>query len=58
MIDKVLLRGIGLLESHALRASNVVQISSALAWGADVFVSADVRQCTAAKAAGLKVVRL
>jgi len=58
IIDEVLLRGIDLLESFPLRASDAIQISSALVWRADVFTSADKRQCTAAKAAGLKVVRL
>jgi len=58
MTDEVLLGGIDLLESHSLRASDAIQISSALVWGADVFASADARQCTAAKAAGLDVIRL
>ena len=58
MIDEVLLGGISLLESYPLRASDAIQISSALVWRADVFASADARQCAAAKAAGLKVVRL
>ena len=58
MIDEVLLGGISLLESFPLRASDAIQISSALVWRADVFASADARQCAAAKAAGLKVVRL
>lgn len=58
MVDEVLLSGIGLLESYPLRGSDAIQISSALVWGADLFVSADTHQCAAAKAAGLKVVRL
>jgi predicted nucleic acid-binding protein len=58
MADEVLLGAIGLLELYPLRASDALQISSALAWQADVFVSADARQCSAAKAAGLNVVRL
>ena len=58
MVDEVLLGGIRLLELFPLRASDALQISSALAWQADVFVSADARQCSAAKAAGLKVVKL
>jgi uncharacterized protein len=58
MVDEVLLSGIGLLESYPLRASDAIQISSALVWRADLFVSADTRQCAAAKVAGLKVVRL
>ena len=58
MADEVLLGGIRLPESFSLRVSDALQISSALAWQADVFVSADARQCSAAKAAGLKVVKL
>lgn len=58
IIDEVLLRAIGLLETNALRASDAIQISSALVWRADVFVSSDTRQCTAARASGLDVVRL
>jgi len=58
IIDEVLLGSIRLLESSSLRASDAIQISSALAWRADVFVSADARQCAAAKAAGLDVIRL
>ena len=58
MADEVLLGGVRLLESYTLRASDAIQISSAIAWQADVFTSADARQCAAAKAVGLKVVRL
>jgi uncharacterized protein len=57
IVDEVLLRSIDLLESSRLRASDAIQISSALVWGADVFASADARQCAAAKASGLKVVQ-
>ena len=58
MVDDVILGSIDLLESSRLRASDAIQISSALAWGAECFVSADARQCGAAKAAGLDVIRL
>jgi uncharacterized protein len=58
LIDQVLLAGVGLLESYPLRASDAIQVSSALIWGADLFASADTRRCAAAKAAGLKVVKL
>jgi predicted nucleic acid-binding protein len=56
--DEVLLESIRLLESHPLRSSDAIQVSSALLWGADRFVSADARQCAAAKASGLKVLQL
>jgi hypothetical protein len=58
VVDEVLLRSIRLLEAHPLRASDAIQIASALAWSADVFVSADARQCTAARTSGLDVIRL
>jgi predicted nucleic acid-binding protein len=58
MIDDVILGSIRLLELNPLRASDAIQISSAMAWRADVFVSADVRQCAAARVSGLNVVRL
>ena len=58
IVDEVLLGAIRLLETHPLRSSDAIQISSALAWQADVFVSADARQCSAAKASGLGVINL
>ena len=58
IIDDVLLRSVHLLEAQPLRASDAIQISSALAWKADKFVSADARQCAAAKSSGLEVIRL
>ena len=58
IVDEVLLQAVALLEAHPLRASDAIQISSALAWRADTFVSSDARQCAAAKAAGLAIVRL
>jgi len=57
-IDEVLIGAIHLLERYPLRASDAIQVSSAVVWGADIFVSADNRQCTAAKRAKLTVVRL
>lgn len=58
VVDEVLLRSIVLLESFPLRASDAIHISSAILWQADLFVSADERQCAAAKASGLEVMRL
>ena len=58
IVDEVLLGAIRLLEVQSLRASDALQISSAVVWGADVFVSADKQQCIAARAARLTVVRL
>jgi hypothetical protein len=56
--DEVLIDSARLLESNPLRASDAIHVSSALVWGADRFISADARQCAAAKAAGLDVVQL
>jgi hypothetical protein len=58
LIDEVLLGSITLLEVHPLRASDALQISSALVWHAEMFVSADARQCAAANTAGLRVMKL
>ena len=43
------------LENNVLRGMDAIHIASALALKADVFVSADVRQCEAARNAGLTV---
>ena len=56
--DEVLIHSVRLLESHPLRSSDAIQVSSALVWGADLFVSSDARQCTAAQKSGLNVVQL
>ncbi len=44
------------LEKNTLRGMDSIHIGSALALHAEVFVSADQRQCQAAKLAGLRVV--
>jgi len=56
--DEVTLSCIQLLETNSLRSSDAIQIASALAWRSDMFVSADARQCAAARASGLSVVKL
>ena len=58
VVDEVLLESIRLLESNPLRTSDAIQIASALVWRADLFVSADARQFSAAKATGMNAVRL
>ncbi len=45
---------IHVLEVSAVRALDAVHVASALEWGADLFVSSDKQQLTAAKRAGLK----
>ncbi len=46
------------LEGNALRGMDAIHIACAVALQADVFVSADQRQCEAAARAGLKVERV
>ncbi|MFA7242884.1 MAG: hypothetical protein WC091_22490 [Sulfuricellaceae bacterium] len=43
------------LETNVLRGMDAIHIGSAVALQADVFVSADTRQCEAAARAGLRV---
>jgi predicted nucleic acid-binding protein len=54
--SEVLVRVISLLESHPLRAMDAVHVACALAVAPDLFVSADHRQLSAARKAGLKVI--
>ncbi|MFP5407208.1 MAG: type II toxin-antitoxin system VapC family toxin [Gammaproteobacteria bacterium] len=46
------------IESHVLRGMDAIHIGAALACSAEVFVSADGRQCDAARALGLRVIGL
>lgn len=46
------------LENNVLRGMDAIHLGSARALNADVFVSADVRQCTAVSQSGLKVVQV
>jgi predicted nucleic acid-binding protein len=47
-------RCVELLESNALRAMDALHVACALEWQADVFVTSDRRQLTAAVGAGLR----
>ena len=51
----VLAHSIASLERNTLREMDAIHIGSAVAMQADLFVSADARQCAAAAAAGLQV---
>lgn len=51
-------RAVHALESHPLRGMDAIHLGAALVSHADVFVSADARQCAAAEALGLRVVAL
>lgn len=52
---QVVQRAIAALEAHPLRAMDALHVGAALVVTADVFVSADARQCAAAAALGLEV---
>lgn len=54
----VMRRAIVCLENNLLRGMDAIHIGSALELGADRFISADARQCTAASQAGLVVVQV
>jgi hypothetical protein len=53
---EILVSVVPLLEKYPLRAMNALHIACALAVKPDIFVSADHRQISAARKAGLKVV--
>ena len=52
----ILVSVVSLLESHPLRAMDALHVACALAVKPDIFVSADRRQLSAARKAGLKTV--
>jgi len=56
LTPQVVQRAVDALEAHPLRGMDAIHVAAALACEADVFVSADQRQCAAARGAGLKVV--
>ena len=53
--DEVVARAVELLERWQLRSSDSLHVAAAAEWGSDLFVSADDRQCAAARAYGLRV---
>jgi hypothetical protein len=56
--ERVLARAVELLERWPLRSSDSLHIASAAEWRAELFVSADEKQCAAARGCGLQVERL
>lgn len=46
------------LEKNVLRGMDAIHLGSALALNAEIFVSADARQCAAAAQAGLRVIQV
>jgi uncharacterized protein len=55
---QVMQHAIAALEAHPLRAMDAIHLGAALVVGADMFVSADARQCAAAAPLGLQVVQV
>jgi predicted nucleic acid-binding protein len=56
--DDVLARAVELLERWPVRSSDSLHVASAAEWSAELFVSADEKQCAAARAYGLQVEEL
>ena len=53
--EQVIARAVELLERWPLRSSDALHVACAAEWGADLFASADSRQCKAAHSYGLRV---
>jgi hypothetical protein len=51
-------QAIHILETNTLRTLDAMHIGCALEWQAEAFVSSDLRQISAAKKTGLKVIRV
>jgi predicted nucleic acid-binding protein len=58
LTDAVVARAVSLLERSPLRSSDALHVACAAEWRTELFVSADQRQCTSARAFGLKVEQL
>lgn len=55
---QVVQQAVRALEAHSLRGMDAIHVGAALACEAEAFVSADTRQCAAARQLGLRVVAL
>lgn len=53
--EEVIAEAVALLEQFPLRSADALHIACASQWSTDLFVSADDRQCKAARAHGLRV---
>lgn len=58
LTPEVIRQTVAALETNILRGMDAIHLGSALTFKADVFVSADDRQCAAAANAGLHVVKV
>ena len=52
---EVILHAVRALEKHPLRGMDAIHLGAAVVCAAEVFISADARQCVAAQGLGLKV---
>ena len=55
LTEEVIGQAVALLEQFPLRSADALHVACASAWSTDLFASADARQCTAARAHGLRV---
>jgi uncharacterized protein len=55
MTEEVIAQAVALLEQFPLRSADALHVACAAEWSTDLFVSADDRQCRAARAHGLRV---
>lgn len=55
---QVIQYAVKVLQNHALRGMDAIHVGAALVCEAEVFLSADVRQCQVARAHGLQVIAL
>ena len=55
---EVVAHAVKALENHPLRGMDAIHLGAAVVCAAEVFISADARQCRAAEALGLKVAAL
>ena len=53
--EEVVAQAIAMLEQFPLRAADALHVACAAVWSTDLFVSADDRQCRAARVHGLQV---
>ena len=58
LTNQVIVRAVEILERWPVRSSDSIHVASAAEWSAQLFVSADERQCTAARSYGLQVEEL
>ncbi|HZJ38233.1 MAG TPA: type II toxin-antitoxin system VapC family toxin [Chthoniobacterales bacterium] len=53
--QEVIARAVALLEQFSLRGADALHVACASEWSTDLFVSAENRQCAAARAHGLRI---